>query len=553
MFVVQGRILTKPGKCLRWALLAAVALSLGGGGAVVARPQSAVTASLTIHGDKPGATIDRNIYGQFVEHLGRGVYEGLWVGKDSPIPNVRGIRSDVVAALRQVKVPLIRWPGGCFADIYHWRDGIGDPAKRPRGINAAWNNAPESNAFGTHEYMDLLEQIGAAPFVSVNVGSGNVREADDWMRYMTAPVDSDPGRERAFNGRPQPWEMPFIGIGNESWGCGGNMTAQTYATAFRHYAAYIRTYSGPRVKLIAVGADTDDYAWTETVMAQAMQWRPNPTPLAYTTDRPLMWGLSLHFYAFAGNDWRNRGRNIGFSEADWAAALVRTNLTDDLITRHSAIMDRHDPEKKVALAVDEWGGWFDSEKDAPSALYLESTLRDAVIAGLSLNIFNRHADRVRMANLAQMVNVIQSLVLTRGDKMVVTPTWHIFDMYKVHQDATLIPVDVVAPDYVAGDARLPALSVSASRDAAGKLHVSIVNLDPNKSADISAALVGVKGRAVRAKTLTADAIDTRIRFEGPDPFVPKPVKDVRLQGNRLSLSVPAKSVTMVEIGVEIAD
>jgi alpha-N-arabinofuranosidase len=232
---------------------------------------------------------------------------------------------------------------------------------------------------------------------------------------------------------------------------------------------------------------------------------------------------------------------------------VRTNLTDDLISRHSAIMDRHDPEKKVALAVDEWGGWFDSEKDAPSALYLESTLRDAVIAGLSLNIFNRHADRVKMANLAQMVNVIQSLVLTRGDKMVVTPTWHIFDMYKVHQDATLIPVDVVAPDYVIGDARLPTLSVSASRDAAGKLHVSIVNLDPNKGADISAALVGVKGGTVRAKTLTADAIDTRIRFEGPDPFLPKPVKDVRLQGDRLSLSVPAKSVTMVEIGAEIGD
>jgi len=531
----------------RRALLAATAgllASLAGAAAPAAAPGD--SAVLTVDTGKPGATIDPNIYGQFVEHLGRGVYEGIWVGPGSPIPNVRGIRSDVVAALRQVKVPVIRWPGGCFADGYHWRDGIGPATQRPAGINAAWDKSAETNAFGTHEYMDFLDQIGAKAFVSVNVGSGSVREADDWMRYMTAPADSQPGKERAANGHAPPWAVPFIGVGNESWGCGGNMTADTYATAFRHYAAFLRAYSGERAKLIAVGADTDDYEWTEKVMAQAMKWRPNPTPLAYNTERPLMWGLSLHFYSFAGNDWRNKGRNIGFGTDQWASALARAHLTDELIRRHAAIMDRYDPKKQVAIAVDEWGAWFDSEKDAPSQLYLESTLRDAVIAGMSLNIFNNHADRVRMANVAQMVNVIQSLVLTQGAKMVVTPTWHVFDLYKVHQNATMIPVDVQAPDYVEGAVRLPGLSVSASKGAAGALHLSIVNLDPAAARPVRIDLKGGTWRKASARTLTAATIDTRIRFEGADPFVPGPLP-ARLTQGQVALTLPSKSVTLVTV------
>ncbi|WP_420143063.1 alpha-N-arabinofuranosidase [Sphingobium sp.] len=512
----------------------------------VAAATNAPGAEIIVDTVAAGPTIDPNIYGQFVEHLGRGVYEGIWVGPQSPIPNVRGIRSDVVAALRQVEVPVIRWPGGCFADGYHWRDGIGPAADRPAGINAAWDKSRETNGFGTHEYMDFLDQIGASAFVSVNVGSGSVREADDWMRYMTAPADSQPGKERAVNGHPAPWTVPFIGVGNESWGCGGNMTADTYAAAFRHYAAFLRSYSGDRAKLIAVGADSDDYEWTEKVMAQAMAWRPNPTPLAYTTDRPLMWGLSLHFYSFAGNDWRNKGRNVGFGAKEWASALARVHLTDDLIRRHSAIMDRYDPKKQIALAVDEWGAWFDSEKDAPSQLYLESTLRDAVIAGMSLNIFNNHADRVRMANIAQMVNVIQSLVLTDGAKMVVTPTWHVFEMYKVHQKATLIPATVQSPDYVEDMIRLPGINVSASKDAAGLLHLSIVNLDPVNARPVKIALKGGNWRKATAKSLTAAKVDTRIRFEGGDPFVPAALP-TRLSTGQVELTLPSKSVTLVEI------
>ncbi|MCX8477471.1 MAG: alpha-N-arabinofuranosidase [Sphingomonas sp.] len=502
-------------------------------------------AELTVEAGRPGATIDPNIYGHFVEHLGRGVYEGIWVGPDSPIPNVRGIRKDVVAALRKIKVPVIRWPGGCFADAYHWQDGIGPTASRPAGINSAWNKTPETNAFGTHEFMDFLGQIGAKPFISVNVGSGSVREADDWMRYMTAPATSAPGKARAANGRAEPWNVPFVGVGNETWGCGGNMTADTYAAAFRHYAAFLRNYSGGPANLIAVGSDTDDYEWTERMMALAMKWRPNPTPLALTSDRPLMWGLSLHFYTFAGDNWHKKGRNVDFPEKDWVAALARANFTDELIRRHAAIMDKYDPEKKVALAVDEWGAWFDSEKDAPSQLYLESTLRDAVIAGMSLNIFNRHADRVRMANIAQMVNVIQSLILTDGAKMVVTPTWHVFDMYKVHQGATLIPVDVQAPDYVHGETRLPSLSVSASKDAGGKLHLTIVNLDPARASSLRIQLNGGTFRQARGEVLTADRIDTRVRFDAPDPFTPAPLA-TSIADNGITVTIPSKSVSLIE-------
>lgn len=527
-----------------WRWLALVALGAG-----MTAPATAQTppTTLLVHADRPGARIAPEIYGQFVEHLGRGVYEGIWVGEDSAIPNTRGIRRDVVAALKQVKVPVIRWPGGCFADSYHWRNGIGPRDRRAQEINASWGGKPDTNAFGTHEFMDFLGQIDAAPFVSVNVGSGSVQEADDWMRYMTAPAESDPGRARAANGHAAPWPVPFVGVGNETWGCGGNMTAETYAASFRHYAAFLRSYSGPRANLIAVGADTDDYAWTETMMAQAVRWRPDPTPLAYVDPKPLMWGLSLHFYTFAGNDWYDKGRNVGFDRTGWAKALERATLTDTLIARHSAIMDRYDPEKKVALAVDEWGAWFAGEKDAPSNLYLESTLRDAVIAGLSLNIFNRHADRVRMANLAQMVNVIQSLVLTRGAEMVVTPTWHVFDLYKVHQGATAIPVDVGTPDYVEGASRMPQVSVSASRDAGGVLHLSIVNLHPDQPAPITAVLAGAAGRTATAETLTAGRIDTKIAFGQVDPFIPVRLNGVRLADRQLSLTVPAKSVTMVTI------
>lgn len=518
---------------------ASLAVSFAIVSAVPAGAAEAIDAKIVVHADKPGAKIDRNIYGHFVEHLGRGVYEGIWVGEDSPIPNTRGIRKDVVAALKQLNPPVVRWPGGCFADSYHWRDGIGPRDKRPASINGSWGNVPESNAFGTHEFMDFAEQIGARPFVSINVGSGTVQEADSWMQYMTAPADSPPGRERAKNGHPEPWNVSYVGVGNETWGCGGNMYADTYADEFRKYAAFVRNWSGPRGQLIAVGADTDEYAWTETMMKRAMLFRPEPSPMAYNVDRPLMSMLSLHFYSFAGT-WQKKGAAIGFGEDGWKAGLSRAYKMDELIRKHGAIMDRYDPEKKVGLAVDEWGTWWDGTKGA-STLYQENTLRDAVIAGMTLNIFHDHADRVRMANIAQTINVLQAMVLTKGEKMIVTPTWHVFEMYKVHQDATRLPVDVTAPAY--GD--LPSLSVSASRDTTGVVHVSIVNLDPTKPARID--LSGLEGKVTQSRMLTAETTDAHPAFDKADPFVPVALKTIKAKGKALWLEVPSKSVTVLTV------
>lgn len=527
----------------RAACVIVAVVGLGLMGSVSAKEARSV---ITIDAAKVGPTIDKNVYGQFVEHLGRGVYEGIWVGPNSKISNVRGIRIDVVEALRKIKVPVIRWPGGCFADGYHWRDGIGSFQSRPPGINAAWDRSPETNEFGTHEFMDFLEQIGADPFISVNVGSGSVREADDWMRYMTADPVTAPGRERAANGRQKPWNIPFVGVGNESWGCGGNMSADTYAEELRRYANYLRNYTGEPAKLIAVGADTDDFAWTDRVMALAMRWRPNPTPLSYKVDRPLFWGMSLHFYTFAGNDWFAKGRNLDFDEGGWAKALARARMVDALIDQHARIMDKYDPEKRVAIAVDEWGGWFQSEKNAPSQLYLESTLRDALIAGISLSVFNRHADRVRMANVAQMVNVIQSLILTKGDRMVVTPTYHVFDMYKDHQGATSLPAEVETQDYTYGEVKLPKIDVSASKGADGHVRLTIVNLDPDNSNDVTIRLAGQRWSNAKAKTLTAQKISTRVSFDERDVFVPRNIPTFVGSGTA-RVPVPSKSVTIVEL------
>jgi alpha-N-arabinofuranosidase len=520
------------------SFVAAVGLSFGG----LSHAAEPIKAQVVIAADKPGARIDRNIYGHFVEHLGRGVYEGIWVGEDSSIPNTRGIRNDVVTALKQLNPPVVRWPGGCFADAYHWRDGIGPRDQRPESING-WGNVREPNTVGTHEFMDFLDQIGARPFISVNVGSGTVQEASDWLEYMTAPTGMGLATERAQNGRAEPWEVPYVGIGNESWGCGGNMYPDTYADEFRKYAAFVHSWSGPKAQVIAVGSDTDDYEWTEVMMKKAMLWRPNPTPLAYNTEGPLMPLLSLHFYSFAGNNWGKKGPATNFGEEGWALGLQRAHLMDDLIVKHSAVMDKYDPRKTVGLAVDEWGTWWDGTKGT-STLYQENTLRDAVIAGMTLNIFHNHADRVRMANIAQTVNVLQAMVLTKGDKMIVTPTWHVFEMYKVHQDATLLPVTVTTPDYVFGETRLPAVSVSASRDAVGKVHVSVVNLDPNRPAQVD--LTGVTGK-VTSRMLTAQATDAHPAFDAADPFVPVALKGIKTRTSGLSFEVPAKSVTVLEV------
>lgn len=507
-----------------------------------------IAARITVEADKPGPRIDPNIYGQFVEHLGRGVYEGIWVGEDSPIPNVRGIRSDVVSALRRIHVPLIRWPGGCFGELYHWRDGIGPRDKRPRTVNSAWGDEPETNAFGTHEFMDFLEQIGAKAFVSVNVTTGTPGEAREWLHYMTEPAESALGAQRAANGHPEPFDVPFVGIGNETWGCGGNMTASHYADVYR---TYVSALGAPGRQLIASDANSDDYDWTETLLDKALYRHTRAftesAELAYVSRQAQIGMMSIHFYTFAGNDWGKKSPALGFSAGDWANAMLRTSRTDEMLQRHSAILDKHDPQKRVGISFSEWGAWWARAENLPSNLYQQNTLRDAVIAGLTLNIFQSHADRVRMANIAQMINVLQSMILTRGKEMVLTPTYHVFDLYHVHQGATLLPTQVVTDNYSSGAVTLPAISVSTSRDDKGSIHLSIVNLDPDRDADITLALDGSKARSATAQVLTAGAMDAHNDFDAPERLVPRKLNGVSIRNGSVKLRVPAKSVSVVEL------
>jgi alpha-L-arabinofuranosidase len=502
-------------------------------------------AKITIQADQPGARINPDIYGQFVEHLGRGVYEGIWVGPDSAVPNTRGIRNDVVAALRKIRIPVVRWPGGCFAETYHWRDGIGPHGKRPRGVNTAWGDEVETNEFGTHEFMDFVEQIGAQPFISINVASGSPAEAQAWMQYLTGPASSGAGQERARNGRTEPWKIPFIGIGNETWGCGGNMTAEYYSDLYRQYVSVLKPYG----RLIASDANSDDYAWTETLLKRALHRHPAdiPTTLAYVAKQPQIDMVSVHFYTFSGNNWGQKSPAVGFSAVDWARSMERTWKTDEMIAKHSAILDRHDPEGKIGISFSEWGAWWATDRNRPSNLYQVGTLRDAVIAGLTLNIFHNHSARVQMANLAQMVNVLQALILTRHEQILLTPTYHVFDLYQAHQGATLLPSRAETPGFTLLDVTVPAISTSASRSKDGAITVSVVNVHPDKPANVQIGIEGFSARGAQGRVITATAMDARPDFGKADPLVPAKLDAVAVRRGMVSFVAPAKSVVVLEI------
>jgi alpha-N-arabinofuranosidase len=489
-------------------------------------------ATLLIHSDRPKEIINRNIYGHFAEHLGRLIYEGLWVGEDSPIPNTRGLRNDVIGALKELRVPVLRWPGGCFADEYHWRDGIGPRDQRPRRPNASWGGV-DTNAFGTHEFMDLCEMLGAEPVVNGNLGSGSPQEMMEWIEYMTSDSDSSLVRLRRQNGRDKPWKVPYFAVGNESWGCGGEMRPEYYADEYRRYATFIKNYSGNRIQKVAVGSHDDYYAWTEVLMAQAARH---------------MQGLSLHYYTLPTSNWARKGSATAFGEKEWHATLVRTLRIEEFILKHGAIMDKYDPQKRVGLMVDEWGTWYDPDpgKDM-GALYQQNTLRDAVVAGINLNIFNNHSDRVKMANIAQMVNVLQAMVLTDRERMILTPTYYVFKMYKVHQGATLIPIDLTAPEYTLDKTSVPSLSASASRDREGKIHLSLVNLDPNRAAEITAKLTGPNINNITGEVLSASMMNAMNTFDNPNSIQPRPFSGYRIQDAQVHLIIPHKSVLVLEL------
>ena len=497
---------------------------------------------LSVDASKTGAKIDRNIFGQFAEHLGKGVYEGVWVGPGSAIPNTRGIRNDVVAALRALKVPNVRWPGGCFADEYHWRKGVGP--RRVETLNPNWGGVMEPNTFGTHEFMDFLDQIGSEAFLSVNVGSGTPQEAAEWLEYLTAAQPTALVRERAANGRPAPYKIAYLGIGNESWDCGGNMTPDYYVSQLKIYSRFVRNFNPAqqekeKMLRIAVGPGGGEprfIEWTEAVMKayQNRQWSWD------------MEGLSLHNYTVV--NWDKKHTSVGFGEAEYAQILKKTLEMEGLIQMHSAIMDRYDPQKRIALVVDEWGAWYAPLPGSnPGFLYQQNSLRDAVLAALNLNIFARHADRVRIANIAQMVNVLQAMILTDREKMVLTPTYHVFKMYVPFQDATFVPVAFDAGTYTHGDITLPRVDAIAARDAGGRLWLALTNVDPNRPAEIEASLAGVTATSAAGETLTAPKVDSVNTFDAPNTVAPKPVS-AKVQGGKLTLKLEPKSVTVISIG-----
>jgi alpha-N-arabinofuranosidase len=511
------------------------------GMALTAPFMAAQKVAVSIDASKAGAKIDRNIFGQFAEHLGHGIYEGIWVGPDSTIPNTRGIRNDVVAELKAIKVPNVRWPGGCFADEYHWRKGVG--SQRAVTLNPNWGGVIEPNTFGTEEYMDFLNQIGADAYLSVNVGSGTPQEASEWLEYMTTAQPTTLEKERAANGHPAPYKVPYLGIGNESWDCGGNMTPDYYLSQMKTYSHFVRNFNPAQQEKqqmlkIAVGPGGDGprwTEWTETIMKAYQQhtwsWDIN--------------GLSMHNYTVV--KWPPAYKSVGFGETEYSQILKSTLEMDGLITKHSAIMDKYDPDKKVALVVDEWGAWYaPSAGSNPGFLVQQNSMRDAILGALNLNIFARHADRVRMANIAQMINVLQAMIMTDKEKMVLTPTYYVFKMYVPFQDATFVPVTFDAGTYTHDNITLPRVDAIAAKDTNGKVWLEVTNVDPNQSVEIEVSLAGVAAKSSSGETLTAPRVDSVNSFDAPNAVAPKPIS-TKAQGGKLSFKLDPKSVTVVSV------
>ncbi|MDZ4331253.1 MAG: alpha-L-arabinofuranosidase C-terminal domain-containing protein, partial [Flavobacterium sp.] len=413
-----------------------------------------------------GPTISKHIYGHFAEHLGKCIYGGFFVGEKSSIPNTKGVRNDIITALKELKIPNLRWPGGCFADTYHWKDGIGPKEDRPSIVNRWWGGTTEDNSFGTHDFLNLCEVLGTEPYLASNVGSGTVQELEQWVQYVNHDGGSPMSELRKKNDREKPWGVTFWGVGNEMWGCGGNMTPEYYANLYKQYATFMTDWSNnDKLFRIASGANVADYHWTEVLM------RDIP--------KSLIEGVALHSYSFV--KWEKKGSSTKFNEEQYFATMQTALKMEELVTKHSDIMDKYDPENKVALIVDEWGGWYDVEEGTnPGFLYQQNTMRDAMIAGTTLNIFNNHSKRVKMANLAQTVNVLQAVILTENEKMLLTPTYHVMKMYTVHHDAQLLPMTINSPSYTYNGEKLPALSASASKDKNGLIHISLVNIDSKK-------------------------------------------------------------------------
>ncbi|MFC2090614.1 alpha-N-arabinofuranosidase [Bacteroidota bacterium] len=487
--------------------------------------------TLELKQDGSSVKINKEIYGHFSEHLGTCIYEGIYVGEDSDIPNINGYRTDVVEAFQELKVPVLRWPGGCFADTYHWKDGIGPKEDRPSIVNVFWGGVTEDNSFGTHEFLDFCELIGTEPYLSINVGTGTVQEAVEWVEYITSSNKSPMTDLRKKNGRENPWNVKFWGIGNENWGCGGDMAPDYYANIYRNYSSYIR---GNRIQKVICGPSGDDTRWTETIL----KGLEGKTHLAQ--------GVSLHYYTLPTGNWGRKGSSTEFGEDMWFATLRNTMYVEGYIQKHLAIMDKYDPRGRMKLIVDEWGTWYDKLPGTKDGfLQQQNTVRDALVAGINLNIFNNHADRISMANIAQIVNVLQSVILTKGHEMVKTPTYHIFKMYNVHQDANLIPIDFETENYEYKDESIPALTASAS-EKDGIVSITITNANPNKVIPLDCKL-GKDFKSVSGKIVTGKEITDYNDFGAEEKVYMSDFTLGKIKNGQLKIEVPAHSVILVQL------
>jgi len=488
-------------------------------------------ATIVLAAQDNAPVINKHIYGHFAEHLGRCIYDGFYVGENSKIPNTKGVRNDIIAALKELGVPNLRWPGGCFADTYHWQDGIGPKDERPTMVNQWWGGVTEDNSFGTHDFLDLCEVIGTEPYLAANVGSGTVKEFTDWVQYVNHTGKSPMSDLRKKNGRDKGWGVSIWGVGNEMWGCGGNMTPEYYANLYKQYATFMADWGNTgKLFRIASGANAGDYHWTEVLM------RDIP--------KTLIEGVALHSYSVI--NWDKKGSATKFTEEQYFETMKSALFMEELVTKHSEIMDKYDPAKKTALIVDEWGGWYDVEEGTnPGFLYQQNTMRDAMIAGTTLNIFNNHSDRVRMANLAQTVNVLQAVILTKGDKILLTPTYHVMHLYKVHQDAKLIPLKFTSPEYKFGNKTLPAISASASvKDA--KTHISLVNIHASEKITVELDISQLKIKNFTAKIISSSKLQDVNTFENPNAITPKDFKDFNYKKGALKVTLPPFSVVVLE-------
>ncbi len=475
--------------------------------------------TIVVNADQGSQKISRHIYGHFMEHLSRCVYDGAWVGLDSAIPNTRGWRNDLIQMMRDIRVPNLRWPGGCFAEMYHWRDGIGPPADRPL------THVNETNAVGTHEFMDLCEIVGCVPYICGNLAGGSVREMQDWLAYMTSAGDDEMAALRRANGRDEPWEVPFWVIGNESMGCGGMMSPGQFAEIFSHYTKYVRPDY-----MVACGPNHDNFTWTEIMMDRAGDGFD---------------GLAMHYYTIPG-PWGDKGPAVDFGEDRWFITMQRALHIGELLKLHAGIMDHWDPGRQKGIIVDEWGTWY-AREEGVALCYQQNTLRDALVAGVTFNIFHEYCGRVIMANIAQIINVLQAMILTEGERSVLTPTYHVFEMFKVHQDATMLPVEVTCEDYAYEGESVPAVSASASRDEAGVVHVSLCNLSLASDMSITCKLSGMSPSAVSGRILTHEDMTAHNTFDAPDVLAPTAFEGATLAGDELTVQLPAKSVVVLAL------